>query len=305
MVERLLLMPGNDTELNHALEQQGAVITQGASDAHGFILHRAPARHQLETALEQNPKVAWVQLPSAGVEKYQGLIEEHPHVEWTSAKGAYAKPVGEHGLALTLAVLRQFKDRSLATSWGRRSGSTLNGRSCVVIGAGGVAAELVRLYKMFDTHVTVVRRTAENFNGADETVTFDQLDEVLQRGQVVAVAAAATPLTRYMIGTAQLEQLPAEAVVVNVARGSIIDHGALLDALTHGRIFGAGLDVTDPEPLPEGHPLWSLPNCLVTPHTADTPEIIRPLLRERIVENFVRIKRGDTPIGQVDIHHGY
>ena len=93
--------------------------------------------------------------------------------------------------------------------------------------------------------------------------------------------------------------------LVNVARGGLVDTGALVDALLAGQIGGAALDVTDPEPLPPGHPLWDLPNCLITPHTADTEEMIRPLLADRIADNVRRLAADQPLVGQVDPDLGY
>ena len=96
-----------------------------------------------------------------------------------------------------------------------------------------------------------------------------------------------------------------DAWLVNVARGRHVDTPALVKALREDRIGGAALDVTDPEPLPDGHPLWTMPNCLVTPHSADTPEMCRPLLAERIRQNVERFASGRPLVGTVDLVAGY
>ena len=111
-----------------------------------------------------------------------------------------------------------------------------------------------------------------------------------------------------MFGTEQFELMNDRAVLVNIARGSLIDTDALVTALAQRKIRSAGLDVTDPEPLPDGHPLWVEPNCIITPHTADTPEMVIPLLNERIVRNLVALAAGGTPDtleGLIDVEAGY
>jgi len=95
------------------------------------------------------------------------------------------------------------------------------------------------------------------------------------------------------------------AWLVNVARGGVVDTEALVEALRSGQIGGAALDVTDPEPLPAGHPLWDLPNCLITPHTADTEDMTQPLLTRRITENIQRLTAGQELLGRIDPDHGY
>ena len=122
---------------------------------------------------------------------------------------------------------------------------------------------------------------------------------------VVYLALALTPETTGIIGAAELDLMDEPAWLVNVARGPHIDTDALVAALNSGSIAGAALDVTDPEPLPDGHPLWDLPNCIITPHTADTIEMVMPLLAERIRTNVIRFAAGEPLVGVVDPDAGY
>lgn len=302
---RLHVRPEADAALREGLREQGAELVGEDEQPEGIIVTGMFKTLNLAEVLEANPQVRWVQLPSAGIELYAEVLAQFPELTWTSAKGSYAKPVGEHALALTLAALRGLKARALASSWGTEGGISLNGLRCVVVGGGGVAAEIVRLYKAFDTHVTVVRRTAEPVEHADVTVAFEGLDEALKGAEVVALAAAATPSTRHLLNAERLALLAEGAVVANVGRGSLLDQAALVEALSTGTLRGAGLDVTDPEPLPETDPLWSLENCLITPHTADTTEMVVPLLRERILANHRRFSAGEPMLGLVDPAQGY
>jgi phosphoglycerate dehydrogenase-like enzyme len=141
--------------------------------------------------------------------------------------------------------------------------------------------------------------------GAARTLGPDRLAEALAGARAVVLAPALTPETRGMIGPAELAAMEPYAWLVNVGRGGLVDTGALVRALRAGQIGGAALDVTDPEPLPDGHPLWDLPNCLITPHTADTEEMTRPLLADRIAENVRRLTAGQELIGLVDPDLGY
>ncbi|MCY1158075.1 MAG: hydroxyacid dehydrogenase [Citricoccus sp.] len=289
----------------------GSVVANNAREPGGdgsataLVLVRPIPVEQVEAALAANPGVSWVQLPFAGIEPYVPLIRSRSGITWTSAKGTYAPPVAEHALMLTLALLRDLPARIRATSWGTAGGRTLEGMDCVIVGGGGIAREYLRLLKAWDTRVTIVRRSAGEVPGADRTVTQDRLDEVLPGAGVVMVAAAATDLTRGMIGARQLELMDPDAVLVNIARGTLVDTDALVAALAAGSIHAAGLDVTDPEPLPEGHPLWAEPRCIVTPHTADTPEMCIPLLDARIGRNLAARATGATLEGRVDPVGGY
>lgn len=302
---RIHIMGKGDPQLIAGLQEQGAVLVGEDEQPEAIILAGMFKTLNLAQVLEANPQVKWVQLPSAGIELYAEVLGKFPDLTWTSAKGAYAKPVGEHAFALTLAALRGLKARALATSWGTEGGISLNGLRCVVVGGGGVAAEIVRLYKAFDTHVTVVRRTANPVEHADTTVAFEGLEDALKGADVVALAAAATPETRHLLDAERLALLAEGAVVVNVGRGSLLDQSALAQALTEGALRGAGLDVTEPEPLPDSDPLWGLENCLITPHTADTTEMVVPLLRERVLANHRRFSADEPMLGLVDPAQGY
>ena len=260
----------------------------------------------LRAALESAPGTRWVQVPSAGVDAYaDGGFFAADGITWTSAKGAFSRPVAEHALALTLALLRHLPERARARSWGRSAGTSLFGAEVLVLGAGGIARTYLDLLAPFGTRNVVVRRRAEPVPGAERTVTSDHLEAELARADVVVVAAALTTQTRALLGDAELAAMKPGAVLVNIARGGLVDTDALVSALDSGRLGGAALDVTDPEPLPDGHPLWDLPTALVTPHTADTAEMVAPLLRERVEENLRRFVAGGTLEGVVDPAAGY
>jgi phosphoglycerate dehydrogenase-like enzyme len=271
----------------------------------GLVWTDGAALDQLRSALAAQPRISWVQLPQAGIERAvdAGVIDHQRR--WTSAKGAFAEPVAEHALVLLLAGLRQLKVRARARSWGEPGGESLFGQPVTIVGGGGIATVLLRLLEPFRTQVTVVRRHAEPLPGAARTISADRLAEALPGARAVVLTLALTPRTKGLIGRAELAAMQRDGWLVNVARGGLIDTGALVDALLAGQIGGAALDVTDPEPLPPGHPLWDLPNCLITPHTADTEEMIRPLLADRIADNVRRLAAGQELVGQVDPDLGY
>lgn len=259
----------------------------------------------LRSALATATSARWIQLPFAGVERVAaaGLLE--PDRIWTSAKGAYAEPVAEHALALALAGLRSLRQRITARSWGKPAGESLYDEPVTILGGGGIAASLLKLLAPFRAPVTVVRRKAEPVPEAARTLPVSQLHEALGGARVVFVALALTPSTERIIGHAQLAAMRPESWLVNVARGRHVDTDALVAALRDGTIGGAALDVTDPEPLPDEHPLWQLERCIITPHTADTPEMIERMLARRIRENVACFAAGQQLIGTVDPAEGY
>jgi phosphoglycerate dehydrogenase-like enzyme len=259
----------------------------------------------LRAALATASSARWVQLPFAGIEQVTaaGLLD--PGRVWTSAKGAYAEPVAEHALALALAGLRLLRRRITARSWGKPGGVSLYDQPVTILGGGGITASLLELLAPMRVNATVVRNRPEPVPGAVRTVGQADLHEALADALVVFLALALTPDTEHIIGAAELAAMRPDAWLVNVARGRVVDTDALVEALTKESIGGAALDVTDPEPLPDGHPLWDLERCIITPHTADTMEMIMPLLARRIRDNVARFAAGEPLIGQVDPALGY
>jgi phosphoglycerate dehydrogenase-like enzyme len=247
----------------------------------------------------------WVQLSSAGIEAVAaaGLLSSDQ--TWTCAKGAFAEPVAEHALTLALAGLRMLPERIVARSWGAWGGISLYDQSVAILGGGGITASLLQLLAPFRVAATVVRRTDDPMPGAARTLTTARLSEALADAQVVFLALALTPETERIIGAPELAAMRSDSWLVNVARGRHVDTAALVAALDRGVIGGAALDVTDPEPLPDGHPLWTQPRCIITPHTADTPEMVAGPLARRIQENVARLAAGQPLIGGVDTSAGY
>jgi len=260
---------------------------------------------RLEAALQAVPGIRWVQLPFAGVERVAGSGLFADGRIWTCAKGSYAEPVAEHALTLALAGLRHLPERVTARSWGRPAGTSLYDQRVTIVGGGGITGELLRLLAPFRVEATVVRRRSDPVPGAHRTVGTDALRDALPGALVVFLALALTPQTAGIIGAGELALMDDRAWLVNVARGGHVVTAALVDALRGGTLAGAALDVTDPEPLPDGHPLWALPNAVITPHTADTEEMVRPLLAARIRTNVARFAAGEPLEGLVDPVAGY
>ncbi|MDP9074849.1 MAG: D-isomer specific 2-hydroxyacid dehydrogenase family protein [Actinomycetota bacterium] len=295
--------------LAEAIESAGGtVVDLGSADglvwtATGFEPGFQAA--ELVDTLRRHPNIGWIQLPWAGVEPYAAAgVFDHDH-RWTSAKGVYSKPVAEHALALTLAGFRDLKRFGLARGWTAQSARTLFGASVTIFGGGGITDELIRLLAPFDCRVTVVRKRPRAMAGVAGVVGWDHRDQALAGADAVVLALALTPETEGFLGRPQFETMADHAWVVNIARGRHIVTSDLVEALSTQVIGGACLDVTDPEPLPDDHPLWALPNCLITPHTANTQAMAAPLLASRVADNVARLAAGRPLAGQVDPDLGY
>lgn len=305
---QIAVLPEPDAVFAAAVESGGGTVGPLGADTRGIVWLDYRRAGELATVLRENPQIGWVQLPWAGVDGFAEVMrsEHRDGLLWTSAKGAYAQPVAEHALALSLALLRFLPRRIRATSWDDRpDGVSLFGLRVVIVGAGGIAIELLRLLQPFRAHVTIVRRSGEPLPGADATVPSEALHSVLPHADLVVVAAALTRATLGLFGAREFELMPETAYFVNVARGGVVVTDDLVHALHQHTIAGAAVDVTVPEPLPDGHPLWSAPNVIVTPHMADTPTMTAPLLAERIRLN-VQAFLGDARfVGVVDPERGY
>jgi phosphoglycerate dehydrogenase-like enzyme len=252
--------------------------------------------------IDENPQLEWVQLPFAGVDAFSEALGKP--VRFTSAKGAYAEPVAEHALALCLALGRAIPERVVAKSWGRKFAVSLYEANIVIVGGGGITEELMRQLKPFRCRVTVVRKRPTKSTDRVE-VSQDQLDTVLPEADFVVLACALTDETYHLFNDTRLALMKPEAYLVNVARGPVIDPEALDRALRAGHIAGAGIDVTEPEPLPDGHYLWSTPNLIITPHTADTKPMVLRMFAKRILENVSAYQGKSDWVGLVDPGLGY
>ena len=300
--------------LAEAVERGGGTLS--TPDSASALVWAEPTRANLiGEMVDANPTIEWVQLPYAGIEPVVDVVTARPAIEWYCGKGVYAEPVAEHALMLALAGMRGMGTYARASRWEKPQGRNLLGASVTVLGGGGITESLLRLLTPFGCEVTVVRNrprltaphgaASSGTAGAARVVGPDELAQVLPGTDVLFLALALTPDTAGIIGAAELAALPDHAWIVNVARGGHIVTDDLTAALQDGQIGGAALDVTDPEPLPDGHPLWSLPNCLITPHIGNTPEMGLVLLAERVTANVALRVSGKPLIGPVFLDLGY
>jgi phosphoglycerate dehydrogenase-like enzyme len=301
---RIAVAPFSTASVDQAVRAGGGLPVDAGHPADGLVWLAPWDTAGLVSAIEATD-ARWVQLSSAGVELAAAAGVFSPARMWTSAKGAFAEPVAEHALMLALAGLRMLPERVVARSWGQPGGSSLFEERVTILGAGGITATLLDLLAPFRVTATVVRRTADPVRGAARTVSTDRLIDALVDAKVVFLALALTPETERIIGAQQLAAMRPDSWLVNVARGRHVDTDALVAALDDGVIAGAALDVTDPEPLPDGHPLWTQPRCIITPHTADTLEMIERPLARRIQVNVARLAAGEPLVGTVDPTTGY
>ena len=256
----------------------------------------------------------WLQIPWSGADGYADHPEFPAHVMLTNATGAFGRPIAEYAFAAVLSLMRrfhQYRDCQKEAKW-QRQGDEMSptGKQVLILGAGDIGTNTARLFKMLDCHITGVRRVVREIpKEFDAMITLDQVDDILPEADIVICCMPHTPLTQGFLNRQRLESMKSTAILVNVGRGTLIDHEALADVLNAGKIYGAALDVTCPEPLPQEHPLWKCRNVMITPHVSgqtfaglkDKEDYFFRVCRE----NLVAYRDGKTLENQVDLKTGY
>ncbi|MGA0878073.1 MAG: D-isomer specific 2-hydroxyacid dehydrogenase family protein [Ilumatobacteraceae bacterium] len=300
---RIAVGPSNVAAWVHDAVVDGGAEIVPPEDAEALVWGAARDVDGLSQTLSRHPHLRWVQLPFAGIENFAHLIDGNRH--WTCGKGVYAEPVAEMALGLMLAGLRGLGTYARQHTWSGPRGRNLQGARVTILGGGGITESLIRLLEPFDCHITVVRRHVAPMDGVADVLPSDRYHHALPGADAVVLALPLTKETEGMIGSGELVAMEDHAWLINVARGRHVVTEDLVSALTEGSIGGAALDVTDPEPLPDGHPLWTLPNCIITPHVGNTPDMAVPLLSERIRQNVRRWAAGGQLLGPVYPELGY
>ncbi len=306
MKTEIALEPRHVTEYKEAIESVGGVVAPLTGDVEAMVWTDYADPEGLKALLIQNPQLSWVQLPFAGVDAFHEVLQ-HPII-FTSAKRSYSEPVAEHALALCLALCRVLPERVRDQSWGRQFADSLFDEEVLIIGGGGIAEQLVQLLVPFRSQVAVIRKHPDasfvkGFQG--KVLGFDKFEAELAKAKFVVLACALTKETHHLFDAKAFRLMRKDSYLVNVARGMVIKQEDLVDALQSGEIASAAVDVTYPEPLPKEHAMWGLNNLLITPHTADTMEIVTRLFSQRLRENVSAWLEGSELIGVVDPKLGY
>jgi phosphoglycerate dehydrogenase-like enzyme len=301
------VLGGESQALVPAVHDGGAKL--GAVENASGLIWTGGAVDELAEALCRAALVRWVQLPSAGVEAYAALLDEHRSITWTSAKGLYGGAVGEHAVAMLLTLRRSLLDHAVSASWSTHVATRPlwgSGDTVVLLGGGGIAQTVAELLAPYQLRVLVVRRSDSAFP-APHAAVFGQeaVDDALRDADAVISTLPLTECTRGLLDERRLRLLAPGAVVVNVGRGGTLDQRAVLELLKDGTLAGAGLDVTEPEPLPSDDPLWRHPRCLITSHTSNPDDWRRARFAELVEDNVGRHVRDEPLRGQVDPTAGY
>ena len=285
--------------------QKASGVLDAVADAHAII--GSPPREVFQAA----KKLEWVQITSAGVKPYLYPELVNSDVVMTNAKRLSSAAIADHGFAMLLALTRKlnhFITEQPKEEWARGNYDLveLEGKTAVVIGTGGIGSQVARRAKGFG--MTVVGVDPEEFPprlAFDRMVYPDRLDNVIPEADAVFLCVPHTKDSEKMFGPSQFERMKRGSYFIALSRGKIYDLPALIKALDSGRLAGAGVDVTDPEPLPAGNPLWKFDNAIITPHVATQGELGTPLRVKVYRENIARFAAGEQLINVVDKQKEY
>jgi phosphoglycerate dehydrogenase-like enzyme len=302
-LNKVAIEPKSFTAYEKAVLDSGCVLSALDKTVGALIWTEYGNPQGLADTILANPQLTFVQLPFAGVDAFSEVIQLP--VRFACAKGSYREPVAEHALALALSLSRIIPERVITKTWGRKFADSLYDAKVVIVGGGGITEELVKLLTPFRAEITVVRNQDIPFFGVGDTVGLDSLNDVLGTADYVFVACSLTDKTKGLFDLARFKRFKPTAYFINIARGPIVVTDDLVEALNSGLIAGAGVDVTNPEPLPDGHPLWEAKNIIITPHSADTNAQVIRLFSERIRENLAAYQGLGQWSGLVDPELGY
>ncbi|WP_343712913.1 D-2-hydroxyacid dehydrogenase [Inquilinus sp.] len=272
-------------------------LEQALVDAQGLILVGPAFSAEVADVVSHARKLRWIQTLSVGYENLQRFGVPRGVIV-TNAGDAWAIPVAEHAMGLLLALVKRLPDavkQQERREWARQimpQMSSLEGRTMVLIGLGSIGKAVAQRAKGFGMDIIAVTRTGKPSELASRVYPFSELKFALQLADVVVIAVPSNGDTMNLLNEAALRECKPGCFLINVARGDIVDQDALADALRSGHLAGAGLDVTNPEPLPKTSRLWDAPNLLVTPHIAGGGNFVALKLAELAVENVWRQLRG-------------
>lgn len=303
LTEALQSIPGAEVVIVEKLPEMLTAL----KGADALILSDAPppdAKQVVDVLNAPGNSVRWMHFLTAGREGFEA-VGLPKHVAVTYPAGCVAPTVAEHAMMLLLAVVRRLPailEYQAKRNWARvevsAKATSVEGKTMAIVGYGQIGREIARRAKPFGIKLVGLSRSAKPDEHLDESLPLSELDTVLARADIVALTIALTAETHHLFGKARFAACKPGVVLINVARGGIVDQRALADALASGQVGGAGLDVVDPEPLPASDPLWDAPNLILSPHFAGGASLAsQNRLAESAASNLKRFMRGEA------LHH--
>ena len=292
-------MPGAELTVVEKLTDLLAAL----KGAEALILYDALpelARPVVDALSAPGNTVRWMHFLTAGREGFDEV--GYPKgVAITYPAGCVSPTVAEHAMTLLLALVRRVPamlEEQAKQNWSRTGVSakatSVEGKVMAIIGYGQIGRQIAARARPFGIRTIAVSRTRKSDALLDESYTLSELDQVLARADIVMLTMPLTPETRRLFDQRRFAACKSGVVLINVARGGLVDQQALAAALTSGHVSGAGLDVVDPEPLPAGDPLWAAPNLIISPHFAGGASVVSQVrLAESAAANLARLIKGE------------
>ncbi len=252
-------------------------------------------------------KLQWIQSTSAGIGQFVHRMQFAERTDWvfTTASGVHARPLAEFALMSMLMFSKNYNllvEKKAKHHWERHGGDELATKTVTIIGLGSIGEEVARLAKAFDMRVIGNRRNPElPVANVDDLYGKDDIHRMLPQSDFLVLATPHTPETENLIGQTEIDLLPQGAVIINIARGVVIDEIAMISALQTGKLAGAALDVFATEPLPPDNPLWDMPNVIISPHSASTANSENQKIVDIFCENLRRFQNNEALINQLDV----
>lgn len=303
-------LSGENVQELQAAVPEAQVITASGDNAATLVVDADALVGSCNSALlAKGEKIRWVQTASAGVEGCVPLLGQRD-ILLTNAKILMGPEIADHAMAMLLALTRSLRQTIPAQARGewRRNYRPieLRGKTALIIGVGGIGTQIAERAAAFGMRVLGVDpKDIPYINAIDRVVPPDQLKEMLPEADVVFMAAPHTPESEYMLGPEQFSLMKRGAYFISVSRGKTTKTDALVQALESGHLAGAGIDVVDPEPLPPTHPLWKMPNVVITPHIAGQSDQMDARRLELYTQNIRRFAKGLPLLHVVDKRKGY
>ncbi|GMQ85632.1 MAG: hypothetical protein BMS9Abin07_1199 [Acidimicrobiia bacterium] len=302
----IVLHPVHGPGLVEALSASPAVTVTVPDDGDGVVEQLAAGGRGLLTFLWEDRfatgALEWIQAVSAGVDQFPEQLLRDKGIVLTSARGAHTPAVSEHAIALMLAVVRMIGPAARGAAervWHPVPAYEVSGRTMGVLGLGSIGETIAQKASALGMNVIGTKRRTSTYEGvAVDVYPPDKTLEVCSRSDVLVIALPEDPSTLGLVGEAELAALAA-GWLVNVGRGRVVDEAALVRALTEGQLRGAGLDVTETEPLPDDSPLWDLPNVIITPHMGWSSDRVAGRLAEITVANARALDQGAPWLNRV------
>lgn len=281
-----------------------------AEEAHGI-----DARYASPEFLQKAENLRWVQVQSAGVDRYLGIepLMKNEDLVLTNFRAIHGPAIADHAMAMLLMQtrnLRYYSDAQAERKWARgrapKEAIALDGKTMLVVGLGGIGSEIAQRAHGFGMRVIGTRRSdSPSAEYIERVGKPSDLLAMLPEADVVALAVPLTPETQNLMNAEAFEVMKPGAFLINIARGKVVNTDAMIKVLESGKLAGACLDVTDPEPLPKEHPLWKQKNVVITPHVAGRSAVTDQRRSALTVENLRRFAAGEPLLNVVDKEAGY